>query len=84
MTNNWRDKYDFVGELSEGRIRVQLNGKYGFVDEQGKVVVEPRYDNARDFRLKRAAIERDGKWGFLDPDGKEVIPPKYDSVGDFS
>jgi len=38
--NNWKQKYDNVGSFTEGRARVKLNGKWGHVDENGKVTWE--------------------------------------------
>ena len=35
---SWKDKYDHVGNFSEGLVRVELKGKLGYVDKTGKVV----------------------------------------------
>ncbi|EGK8009230.1 WG repeat-containing protein [Campylobacter lari] len=37
-------KYDDIWYFSEGLARVELNGKYGFVDKQGNLVIETEYD----------------------------------------
>jgi hypothetical protein len=31
-----QNKYDYVGDFSEGLARVYLNGKYGYIDKTGK------------------------------------------------
>ena len=54
------------------------DGKYGFKNSTGKVVVEAKYDNAYDFHEGLALVELNGKWGFINTEGKEVIPLKYD------
>ena len=52
--------------------------KYGFVDRQGNLVVECKYDKAYEFNeYGFAAVEKDGKWGVLDEQGNEVITPTY-------
>ena len=52
--------------------------KYGFVDRQGNLVVECKYDKAYEFNeYGFAAVEKDGKWGVLDEQGNEVIAPTY-------
>jgi hypothetical protein len=56
-------------------------GRYGLIDREGRVVVEPIYD---EIRAARAAlgIKRNGKWGAIDFAGREVIPPTYDNLYD--
>ena len=58
--------------------------KYGFIDKNGKVVIEPQFDNVEDFIEGFWKVEKDGKWGFIDKNGKVVIEPQYDYVRDFS
>ena len=55
------------------------DGKYGFVDKNGNVVVDYIYDdvtsqNAFGF----AGIKKDGKWGSIDRTGNVVQEPTYD------
>ena len=60
---------------------VEYNGKYGFIDRNGALVVEPRYDNISYFNKNKndwAEVKRNGKYGFLDRSGKEVIPAVLD------
>ena len=44
--------------------------KYGFIDKNGKVVIELQFDNAGAFSEGLAEVEKDGKWGFIDKRGK--------------
>lgn len=54
------------------------DGKYGFVDKEGNVIVEYIYDDATEQNLCGfAAIKRDGKWGSIDNKGNVVIEPTY-------
>ena len=55
------------------------SGKYGFVDKDGKVIVDYLYDDAgHQNSFGFAAIKKDGKWGVVDRDGKVVQEPTYD------
>lgn len=55
------------------------DGKYGYVDKTGKVIVEHIYDDAREQNeYGYSAIKKDGKWGAIDRTGKVVLEPKYD------
>ena len=54
------------------------NGKYGFKDKDGKVVVEAKYDDATEQNdCGYVAVKKDGKWGSLDQFGNVVVEPKY-------
>lgn len=57
---------------------------WGYMDENGKTVIKPKFAFAREFSEGLAAVEVDSKWGFIDTTGKTVIKPQYDAVGDFS
>ena len=60
-------------------VRKKKNGKYGFVDKQGNVVVDYQYDDAteqNDYGF--AGIKKDGKWGSIDSKGTIVQEPTYD------
>ncbi len=76
--------YDYVDCLSEGLAVVKRNGKYGFIDQTGKVVAPLNYDWAWSFSEGLAAVERNGKYGFIDKAGKVVIPLNYDDTWYFT
>ncbi len=54
------------------------DGKYGFVDKDGKVVVDYIYDDATEQNdYGYAAVNKDGKWGSIDSRGNVVQEPVY-------
>lgn len=54
------------------------DGKYGFVDKEGKVIVDYIYDDATEQNsCGYAAIKKDGKWGSIDSKGNIVQEPTY-------
>lgn len=54
------------------------DGKYGFVDSKGNVVVDYIYDNATEpNKYGYAGIKKDGLWGAIDKDGNVIINPCY-------
>jgi hypothetical protein len=59
------------------------NNKYGYKDEQGKLIVEPKYDLAYSLNEGMAAVRLNGKYGYVDQKGREIIPPKYDHTWKF-
>ena len=57
------------------------NGKTGFRDLDGKIVIKAIYESAEMFSEGYSAVEVDGKWGLIDETGKYVIEPKFEYLG---
>ena len=69
------------GEL----IAVQQNGKWGFASaEDGKIYIEPEFEDAKSFSHGLAPIKKNGKWGYINTEGGLVIDPQYADAGVFS
>ena len=64
-------------------IAYEKDGKWGYVDNTGKVIIPFIYDTADDFREGLAAVRIEYSWGFIDKDGKTVIPFEYDGAWSF-
>ena len=67
----------------KGLAQVELNGKWGFIDETGNEVIPCKYDGIWNFYEGLAVVALNCKYGFIDKTGKAVIPFKYDWAGDF-
>ena len=72
-------------------FRARLSGDeiWGYHDQNGKVVVKPKYTKAEEFvdGLGRITLLNDDvewRYGFVDGTGKEIIPLVYSQVGQFS
>lgn len=77
--------YDEIECLVEGLAAFRdKNQKYGFLNEVGKVVILPKYDQVGNFSDGLAIVfdAQKQKVGFIDKTGKLVIPFQYDPVGD--
>lgn len=64
---------------------IKQNGKVGFIDSTGKIVISPRFDSASSqndviFGEGLAAVQVGGKWGYIDRTGEFVIQPKFEHV----
>ncbi len=59
---------------------------YGFADERGVVVIEPQFDDVRNFSEGYAAVKQKGVWGYIDTEGNIAIGCQYllSYVGAFS
>ncbi len=72
--------FDQVGYVSKNRCLVRSRGKYGYLDDTGKIVIPLQYEEGTDMRDNMAAVRKDGFWGFIDKDGGQIQPHIYDHV----
>lgn len=73
-----------IGRLKPEAFKIKENSKWGLMDNKGKIIVEPKYDDIDDMYEGLAAVEIDGKWGYIDSKGKVVIEPTFDDAGPFN
>ena len=66
-------------------FRIRKEGKYGFIDQTGNIVIEPKYDFVSDIiRDNLIYVSLNGNYGFIDTNGKEVIEPQFKAALWFS
>ncbi len=77
-----------AGPLSGGEklvAPVETEDGWGYIDNGGKIIIEPKYDSARIFSEGLAAVETENGWKYIDIKGKTVIPENpYTKANDFS
>ncbi|WP_338792426.1 WG repeat-containing protein [Bernardetia sp. MNP-M8] len=54
--------------------KFEKNGKYGLINQNNKVKLEPIYDEINDFKEGIAWLRIDKKYGYVDRVGNIVIP----------
>ena len=62
------------------------NGYCGLQDEEGNIIVYPKYSDIGPFDKYRsgwAMVDLFGFKGFIDSNGREVVHPQYDEIGTF-
>ncbi|MCE5324185.1 WG repeat-containing protein [bacterium] len=82
-------KSEKTGKVDESIIMQE--GKCGYIDKTGKIVIEPRFGYAQPFSDGLAAVMtgemkpgRKWTWGYIDKAGKFVIEPKFPFAESFS
>ena len=80
--------YPFQGLSADGKTT-----KWGFIDADGKVLIQPAWDgiDLGDLIMGRPApcseglcgVLKDGKWGYVDTTGRQVITNQFESVAPF-
>ncbi len=73
-------KFDSIQYASEGLICVGKNARYGFINEQGELVIPIQYDKAQYFRGGRSKVSYRGKHGYINPNNEIIIPIIYESI----
>ena len=63
---------------------IEQNGKWGYIDLRGNIVIPPRLQAAREFSEGLASVEVGGKWGFIDEQGEMAIEPVFSGASGFS
>jgi len=78
------------GHFSEGLAAVAHEGKRGYIDRTGKLVIPAVWDEvtgvakpSKEFREGRAIVSQHSQWGFIDRTGKLVVDALWDEVDDF-
>ena len=71
--------YTWTGGINDGRIAVQRDGKYGFLDRQGREVIPCIYDEISLFGSCRAMVRLGDHYGIIDTTGRIVLPIEYES-----
>ncbi|WP_442597990.1 WG repeat-containing protein [Neobacillus sp. D3-1R] len=78
--------YALVGEFSEGLMSFQekSDSKFGYINEEGKVMIEPSYTGAQPFQSRRAVVNMGEdfrfQYGLINRLGSFVIEPKYNNI----
>jgi hypothetical protein len=58
--------------------------KWGFVNKEGRVVINPQFSSVSNFSDGKCSVRNsEGKWGFIDKDGKIIIGYQFDEAGAF-
>src|SRR5947207_7561005 len=65
-------------------IAVEKDGKSGFIDHTGKVVIPFQFDSAHGFHEGLALVTVKGRKSFIDATGRILFEAKYDVIRDFS
>ncbi len=64
-------RYQNVRSFSEGLAPVQAtNKRWGYVNEKQQWIIQPRFEDAHEFKNGKAAVRQNGRWGFINKSGE--------------
>lgn len=88
------DSIQEITDLSNEYILLKRNGKWGFINKKGEIVIDFIYgvEKVHQFDVPLvgyfneglAPFKKDGLWGFINTRNEVVIEPKYKKVNNFS
>jgi len=71
----------------EKNVGNDVNGrtlhKFGYINQDGKTIIEPQFDFAGPFRNGIAVVSLNSNFGYIDKKGKFLIPPVFANAGYF-
>jgi hypothetical protein len=83
--------YNYVSEFKDGLCLIAIDDKYGFINEDGELVIPMIYDYSPFYFIYRGHFNdgltcmcKDSKWGFIDKENNIVIPFMYEAAGKFN
>ena len=81
-----QDALEAVGPFGDKRAPAKdANGKWGYLDPEGKWAIPAKFERAGVFRRGLAAVkEPGGKWGYLKPDGSWSMEPRFTRARTFT
>jgi hypothetical protein len=84
--NGYKKIYKYDEYNKDWALVKTISGTYGFIDRNGKNVVQPIYNKIEKFDYesgKYALVKTvSGTYGFIDRNGREVLPPLYWNLHD--
>lgn len=76
--------YDFVWSFDNGYYPVQINDLWGYINEDGKEVLKPKYSKTSHFKDGVAIVRnKDGYFGLINSELKEISDFIYAEINDF-
>lgn len=83
-------QYPFVEELKQDMrlaakrfLPFESEGSWGFMDEEGLVMIPPNYSAVEEFSEGLALVVKNDKVGYIDKSGKTIIPFEYEDGESF-
>lgn len=77
--------FSVISELeSEGFVKFSKNERWGFMNTQGDIIIDAKYDFVDVFTRGYAIVELNGKKGYINTKGDLIIQPQFTDCKDFN
>ena len=78
-------KYEITEVFEQKYIKAKINGKWSLLDQEGKMIIPPKYDDVSNIdRATKSVfyVVKDEKIGLVNIQGKEITPIDYDVISE--
>lgn len=75
---------DGIADFSGGLIPVYVDGKRGYMNKKGEIVIKPQFRRSDDFSEGLAKVKIGDKYGYIDKTGDVIIEPQFVLADRFS
>ena len=65
--------YEAIEDFHEGLAKVKKDGKWGYINKEGREVIPCKYDSASDFREGLVFVDKDNHTLIIDQSGQEIV-----------
>lgn len=76
--------YSQPNNFSNGLLAVEIDGQWGYMGKDGKMIIKPQFQKAKAFSEGIATVKLENKWVYIDTTGKQVINQQYDMADSFT
>ncbi|WP_320003246.1 WG repeat-containing protein [Shiella aurantiaca] len=71
------ESFDYIERSTEGMIKVERKGKWGFINKSTRTVIPCLYDRVADYQYNQCVVEYHGREGVIDKKGYWILLPEY-------
>ena len=78
-------KYEITEVFEQKYIKAKINGKWSLLDQEGKVIIPPKYDDVSNIDRGTKSVfyvVKDEKIGIVNKQGEEITPIDYDVISE--
>ena len=78
-------KYEITEVFEQKYIKAKINGKWSLLDQEGKEIIPPKYDDVSNIDRGTKSVfyvVKDEKIGLVNIQGKEITPIDYDVISE--
>lgn len=68
-----------IGKIEFNNLIRIYNGKFGYADTKGNIIIQMSYEEGYDF-IDGIAVAKKDRYGIIDESGKEILPFIYDEI----
>lgn len=86
----YEESFDQIGVLQDDRAIVTKEGKYGYFDSKGKMVIPlsyipfPNYMQFAQFKNNHAIYRQGDLYGMINKEGKKIFPALFKGIGTYA